>query len=91
MMKYDALLINVARGGIVDENALAEAIDSGKIGGAALDVFVHEPIEAESALLKVKNNDRLLLSPHNAWSATESITTLVGCIERNIEEYLARR
>ena len=91
IMKSDALLINVARGGIVDENALAEAIDSGKIGGAALDVFVHEPIEAESALLKVKNNDRLLLSPHNAWSAVESITTLVGCIERNIEEYLARR
>ena len=91
IMKSDALLINVARGGIVDEKALAEAIDSGKIGGAALDVFVHEPIEAESPLLKVKNSDRLLLSPHNAWSAAESITTLVGCIERNIEEYLARR
>ena len=48
MMKPDALLINVARGGIVDEKALAEAIDTGKIGGAALDVFVHEPIEADS-------------------------------------------
>lgn len=91
IMKYDALLINVARGGIVDERALAEAIDSDKIGGAALDVFVHEPIEANSPLLKVKNSDRLLLSPHNAWSAAESITTLVGCIERNIEEFLARR
>ncbi len=91
IMKSDALLINVARGGIVDEKALAEAIDTGKIGGAALDVFVHEPIEADSPLLKVKNSDRLLLSPHNAWSAAESIATLVGCIERNIEEYLARR
>lgn len=91
MMKPDALLINVARGGIVDEKALAEAIDEGKIGGAALDVFVHEPIEADSPLLKVEKSDRLLLSPHNAWSAAESITTLVGCIERNIEDYLARR
>lgn len=91
IMKSDALLINVARGGIVDEKALAEAIDAGKIGGAALDVFVHEPIEADSPLLKVKNSDRLLLSPHNAWSAAESIATLVGCIERNIKEYLARR
>lgn len=91
IMKPDALLINVARGGIIDEKALATAIDSGKIGGAALDVFVHEPIEVDSPLLKVKNSDRLLLSPHNAWSAAESITTLVGCIESNIEEYLARR
>lgn len=91
MMKSDALLINVARGGIVDEKALADAIDSGKIGGAALDVFVHEPIEVDSPLLKVEKSDRLLLSPHNAWSAAESITTLVGCIECNIEEYLARR
>lgn len=91
IMKPDALLINVARGGIVDESALAEALDAGTIGGAALDVFVHEPIEADSPLLKVKNSGRLLLSPHNAWSAAESIKTLVGCIVRNIESYLARR
>lgn len=91
LMHSDALLINVARGGIVDERALAEAIDAGKIGGAALDVFVNEPIESDSPLLSVKNSDRLLLSPHNAWSAAESIATLVGCIERNIEDYLARR
>ena len=86
-MKPSALLINVARGGIVDERALAEALDAGQLAGAALDVFVHEPMETGNPLLSVREPDRLLLSPHNAWSPVEAVEVLVQCIVENIRNY----
>lgn len=86
LMKPSAILINVARGTIVDEAALAEALDNGTLAGAALDVFAHEPMEVGNPLLTIKESDRLLLSPHNAWSPVEAIRILVECIVRNIEE-----
>lgn len=86
LMKPSALLINVARGGIVDEAALAAALDARQLGGAALDVFVHEPIDAGNPLLAIREPDRLLLSPHNAWSPAEAVEVLVECIVRNIRE-----
>ncbi len=88
-MKPSALLINVARGGIVDEAALAAALDGGQIAGAALDVFCAEPPAADSPLLHLAEPDRLLLSPHNAWSPLEAVDVLIGCIERNIREFYA--
>lgn len=87
VMKRSALLINVARGGIVDEAALAEALDRGSIAGAALDVFSREPFAADSPLLGIREPDRLLLSPHNAWSPREAVDVLVGCIEENIKTF----
>lgn len=88
MMKNTGIIINVARGGVVDEQALADAINGGKIAGAVVDVFSREPIAADNPLLSVKDKYRLLMSPHNAWSAAESIDTLVACIAENIENYL---
>lgn len=87
-MKPTALLINVARGGIVDEQALAEALDAGTIAGAVVDVFSKEPMPADNPLLHLRDPYRLLLSPHNAWSAAESIDTLVEAIAANIASYL---
>ncbi|MBP3564975.1 MAG: hydroxyacid dehydrogenase [Alistipes sp.] len=89
-MKSSAILINVARGGIVDEAALATALNNGVIRGAALDVFSSEPLR-ESPLYNINDKYRLLASPHNAWSSVEAIDRLIGCIARNIEEYKAKR
>lgn len=89
IMKSSAILINVARGGIVSEAALAEALDRGTIAGAALDVFSREPFQGDNPLLHVKDPYKLLLSPHNAWSPREAVEVLVERIAQNIAEYLA--
>jgi glycerate dehydrogenase len=90
MIKKSAILINVARGGIVNEAALAEALDNGNLRGAALDVFTSEPLR-ESPLYHLRDPYRLLASPHNAWSPVEAIDRLIACIAKNIEEYANRR
>lgn len=89
-MQPSAILINVARGGIVDEQALADALDRGVIRGAAFDVFTNEPLRS-SPLYNLRDPYRFLASPHNAWSSVEAIDRLIGCIERNIEEYVASK
>ena len=87
LMKPSAILINVARGGIVNEEALTAALDGGVIRGAALDVFSTEPL-TDSPLYKIKERHKLLASPHNAWSSDDAIDRLIGCIAKNIEEFL---
>lgn len=89
-MKSTAILINVARGGIVNEQALAEALNNKTIRGAALDVFSAEPLR-ESPLYRLNDPHRLLASPHNAWSSVEAIDRLIGCITRNIADYIASK
>lgn len=90
LMKRNALIVNVARGGIVNEQAIADALDQGLIAGAAFDVYPTEPMPLTSPLLKVKNADKLLLSPHNGWSAMESIADLVECVATNIKNYISK-
>ena len=89
-MKSTAILINVARGGIVNEQVLAEALNNKTIRGAALDVFSAEPLR-ESPLYRLNDPHRLLASPHNAWSSVEAIDRLIGCITRNIADYIASK
>lgn len=86
MMKPGAYLLNLGRGGIVDETALAEAIDGGLIAGAAADVFTAEPLPTDNPLMKVRKKDRLLLTPHIAWASKEARDRLAAMIARNIAE-----
>ncbi|MDP9255498.1 MAG: C-terminal binding protein [Actinomycetota bacterium] len=68
-MRPGALLVNVSRGGLIDEDALAAALEEGQIGGAALDVFAHEPLAPDARILQAPNT---VLSPHVAWFSTAS-------------------
>lgn len=87
-MKPTAYLINVGRGGIIDENALAEALIHKNLAGAALDVFEQEPIFEQNPLLKIKDTSLLLMTPHVAWATVEARQRLFVEVCKNIQEYL---
>ncbi|HHG74075.1 MAG TPA: D-2-hydroxyacid dehydrogenase [Persephonella sp.] len=88
MMKKHALLLNLGRGGIVNEKDLAIALDSDLIGGAGLDVLKKEPIDPDNPLLKIKNKEKLLITPHIAWTSIEARKRLVNEIVENIRAFL---
>lgn len=88
MMKPSAYIVNMGRGGIVDEAALAGAVDAGVIAGAGLDVFVTEPLPADNPLLMVRHPERLILTPHVAWASREARNRLVEMIAANIRNTL---
>ena len=87
-MKPDAILINTARGGIVDETALAEALKVGRLGGAALDVFATEPLEGAAAAV-FQGVPNLILTPHIAGVTDESNERVSGMIADAVLEALA--
>ena len=84
MMKPSAYIVNMGRGGIVDEAALAKVIDEGRIAGAGVDVFTAEPLPSDNPLMNVRNLDRLILTPHIGWASTEARQRLVQMIADNI-------
>ena len=88
-MKPSSYLVNVGRGGIVDEAALAAALEAGTLAGAALDVTLPEPPEPSNPLLKLKHPERLVLSPHLAWASVESRNRCVDETALNLEAWLA--
>jgi D-3-phosphoglycerate dehydrogenase / 2-oxoglutarate reductase len=85
-MKPTARIINCARGGIIDEAALAEAIKAGKIAGAALDVYEHEPLEADSPLRSVGQN--IVLTPHLGASTAEAQVNVAIDVAEQIRDVL---
>ena len=84
-MKKTAVLINTSRGPVVDEKALADALNSGRIAGAALDVLRTEPADSANPLLTAKN---CIITPHIAWAAKETRARLLAILDKNIECYL---
>lgn len=87
-MKKESILINTGRGGIINENDLAIALNNNVIQMAALDVFIEEPINSESPLLKLNDPSKILLSPHVAWASVEARIELIKGIKNNIKQYL---
>jgi D-3-phosphoglycerate dehydrogenase / 2-oxoglutarate reductase len=95
LMKPNAIVLNTARGKVLDEKALARAIDAGRVRGAAIDAFEEEPLPMDSPLRKL--GDRVLLSPHSAsyteggelrqgvaWATRSVVTALKGGIPDNV-------
>jgi glycerate dehydrogenase len=86
LMRSGALLVNTARGGIVDEEALAAALRAGRIGGAALDVLSQEPPPSDHPLL-ASDIPNLALTPHVAWASRAARQRLLDAVAGNIEDF----
>lgn len=86
-MKEGVLIVNCARGGIVDETALYEGLKSNKIGGAAFDVFVQEPVDAQNPLLSLEN---FVCTPHLGASTTEAQENVALAIAEQMVDYLTK-
>ncbi|MEE4376848.1 MAG: 2-hydroxyacid dehydrogenase [Candidatus Competibacteraceae bacterium] len=87
LMRRDAILINAARGGIVDETALARALQEGALGGAGVDVLTEEPPTQGNPLLE-KGIPNLIVTPHCAWGSREARQRLTGQLVENIAGFL---
>ena len=90
MMRTDAILINTARGGIVDESALADALQEGQIGGAGVDVLTEEPPVNDNPLL-ASDIPNLIVTPHSAWASRETRQRVIDEVAANIRAFLAGR
>ncbi len=86
LARPNAFLINTARGALVVEDDLAEALESGRLAGAALDVVAHEPIQPENPLLHARN---CLITPHLASATTEARQRLMDATVANVSAFLA--
>jgi glycerate dehydrogenase len=85
-MKPGALLINTARGGLVDEAALAQALRDGAIGGAGFDVLSKEPPVPDNPLLQLRLPN-FVLTPHVAWASAGAMQTLADMLIDNVEAF----
>jgi len=86
-MKKTAILVNVARGKVVDNTALYHALMDGEIAGAGLDVVEDEPLRTTNPLSQIKDSNKLIITPHLAWASVEARTRCVEEVGRNIEAF----
>jgi len=84
-MERKPLIINTARGGLVDEGDLAEALTQGQIGGAGFDVVTKEPPPADHPFMRLLDRPNFILTPHVAWASREAIQGLADQLTENIE------
>ena len=86
-MKDGVILVNVARGAVTDEEAIANAVKSGKIGGLGCDVYSVEPFSKEHPFYEIKDYDNVLLTPHMAWGSLDARMRLLNEVKENIKAY----
>lgn len=86
-MKNTAILVNVARGAVVDNSALYEALTAGEIAAAGLDVVDGEPLQPSNPLSLLKDSNQLIITPHLAWASVEARTRCVEEVAKNIEAF----
>ncbi len=86
-MRDGVILVNVARGAVTDERAIAEAVKSGKIGGFACDVYSCEPFGREHPFYEIMNEDNVLLTPHMAWGSLDARVRLCDEVKENIKSF----
>ena len=86
-MKPGSFLINTARGGLIDEDALCDALESGHLAGAGLDVVTTEPPAKNSRLLNFQHPN-LVITPHSAWASRESRQRIVDIMQANLESFI---
>ena len=87
LMKQDVILVNVARGAVTDEAALAEAVQEGRIGGLGVDVYSAEPFGAEHPFNAILDLPNVCLTPHTAWGAIETRNRCVAMVAENISAF----
>ncbi len=87
MMKPAAILINVARGAVTDESALANAIEEGRLGGIGIDVYSTEPYPADHPYHRISHLSNVCLTPHMAWGGYETRVRLMNEMAQNIEAF----
>ncbi len=88
-MKQGAILINVARGAVTDEGALAEAIEAGHLGGLGVDVFSREPLVANHPFTRIMARENVCFTPHMAWGAVEARARCVATVAANMRAFFA--
>ena len=89
-MKKTAIFLNLGRGPIVVEEALAEALENETIAAAGLDVLAVEPMSKENPLRRIKDSNHLIITPHIAWASVEARTRLMKTIEGQIQEFFEK-
>ena len=89
--KSTAVLINTARGGLVDETALVEALREGRIAGAGFDVASSEPIDPDNPLLGLVGAPNFILTPHVAWASAQAQQALIDQVLEKVDRFLQQR
>ncbi len=91
LLKPGAVVINTSRGAVTDENALAEALEQGRLGGLGVDVYSREPFGEDHPFYPLLGRDDLCLTPHMAWGSFESRSRCMAVLEENLRCFFAGR
>ncbi|MBO4682207.1 MAG: hydroxyacid dehydrogenase, partial [Clostridiales bacterium] len=88
LMNKTAIILNLGRGGIIDEADLADVLEAGTIAGAGTDVLTKEPIAADNPLMRIKDSGKLVITPHIAWASVEARRRCAEEVYLNIEAWM---